>query len=445
MNNCCTARVLYAGGYLCDNLAVSDGESLLSRHALFPPRCFPVSAMSGSRSVSKTPLVIALLSTQHKAHRDKLQGIFEYAQKARWRLEVAENNPFGFSVVSAADFRHCDGLIVDDATAHGEIDFRKVVPPLVMIDPEPPYAGKFCEVRLDSNAIGRLAAQTLLTEHFDSYAFVPSMPATRWSNERGRAFRATINEAGAPFFMMPDSVAETDWTHRREALARWLETLPRPCGVFAAMDACGKFVLEACQRAQIDVPAGISVLGVDNHEIVCESIFPTLSSIMPDFVGCGRLAAEMLDNLMQNGKPEKPVGRKYGAGIVVERRSTGRMHPNCDVRVMRGLEYIRKHACDGVRVEDVAREMGVSRRTAELLFKPLGRTIARAITDARLDQVRKLLLSTNLRIGEIADQTGFCSDVYLAELFRSRFGETMRAYRQRGRENAAPGKMPEDR
>ena len=51
------------------------------------------------------------------------------------------------------------------------------------------------------------------------------------------------------------------------------------------------------------------------------------------------------------------------------------------------------------------------------------------LQEERLRRVRELLSETNAPIGEIAALCGFASDGYLKELFRRRFGCSMRAWR----------------
>ena len=47
-------------------------------------------------------------------------------------------------------------------------------------------------------------------------------------------------------------------------------------------DVTGTRVIEACRTVGIDVPEQIAVIGVDNDEIVCKGIRPTLTSLHPN-------------------------------------------------------------------------------------------------------------------------------------------------------------------
>ncbi|MBR4616251.1 MAG: substrate-binding domain-containing protein [Kiritimatiellae bacterium] len=53
----------------------------------------------------------------------------------------------------------------------------------------------------------------------------------------------------------------------------------------------------AVSRTGIKVPTQIAILGVDNDELYCVNSRPTLSSVHPNHVELGRMAAESLDRM----------------------------------------------------------------------------------------------------------------------------------------------------
>lgn len=94
------------------------------------------------------------------------------------------------------------------------------------------------------------------------------------------------------------------------------------------------------------------------------------------------------------------------------------------------MEFIRTHACSGIRVDDVVNVMGVARRTAELhVRRATGRSIAGQLQEVRLRAVCRLLRETNTPICLIGPSCGYNSDNYLKNLFRERFDMSMREYR----------------
>ena len=58
-----------------------------------------------------------------------------------------------------------------------------------------------------------------------------------------------------------------------------------------------------------------------------------------------------------------------------------------------------------------------------------GETLAHAITMRRLDEVKRLLVKTNLSIRAITFRCGFTNPNHLKNLFRRHFGVSMRSWR----------------
>ena len=97
----------------------------------------------------------------------------------------------------------------------------------------------------------------------------------------------------------------------------------------------------------------------------------------------------------------------------------------------RALRFIRENASRKLTVRDVVRYLGVSRRLADLRFREFkNQTILDAITEARLDEVKRLLAASDERIGQIAFKCGFSNPNYLKILFKRHVGSSMRDYRK---------------
>jgi AraC-like DNA-binding protein len=105
------------------------------------------------------------------------------------------------------------------------------------------------------------------------------------------------------------------------------------------------------------------------------------------------------------------------------RRDSSRLAWQRDRRVARAEEWIRLHACDeGVGPRDVVRAMGVSRTTADRLFRAVSdRTILGQIQSARIERAKE-----RLRAGASADivavECGFASTLDFRRVFRRLVG-----------------------
>ena len=290
----------------------------------------------------------------------------------------------------------------------------------------------------DQRAIGELAAEHFLERGFTSFAFVGEIHGINWSRERGAAFAARIQRAGVACAMYGAlSVREKrDWVVERHGLSAWLRGLPKPVAVFAAMDARGRQVLDACLTAGLDVPNDVAVLAVDNDELICDSTTPPLSSIELDTDRMGFEAARLLDEAMRHRGKAKRVTRTFAPIKVMARRSTEAVHI-ADPLVARALEFIWLNAYTPIGVPDIVAHVKVSRRLLELRFrKARAGTLQEELQRTRLKRVKAMLAETNLSVTAIAKACGFTSKSYLGKVFRNAFGITMTRYRaERGSGN----------
>ena len=101
-------------------------------------------------------------------------------------------------------------------------------------------------------------------------------------------------------------------------------------------------ILTLAAHEGLGVPEDLAVLGVDNYEPICENTTPSLSSIEPDFLRCGELAALLLAAYMRDGKHFRGSRRRtFGPARTVVRASTRTTVVGTDRTVAKALETIR--------------------------------------------------------------------------------------------------------
>ena len=280
-------------------------------------------------------------------------------------------------------------------------------------------------VEVDEAAVARLAVDHLRGRGFEHLAFCGDQRFP-WSALRGSAFEREARNRARTVHLYHAPPGED----RVAALSEWLVAQPRPLGVFACFDQMGRELLDACRSAGLLVPEEVAVLGVDDEELLCELSDPPMSSIALNARGSGRLAAELLAR-RRAGEALPAEGRFVAPLGLVQRRSTDVLAIE-DPVLARALHFIHHHACDGIRVDDILREVTVSRRVLEARFKErLGHSPHQVILRARVERIRTLLLETDLTIAEIAQRTGFQHVEYLTVAFKRVLGCTPTAYRER--------------
>ena len=383
----------------------------------------------------KTPKVALYLATTEKAGRDKLRGILRYVRlHTPWNIHLIENR---IGEQQMGDLRKwgATGVIVARMPESVGNLIRSRIP-MVVLDSPALYVGRLPHasyVMSDSAAIGRAAAETFLKQGFKNFAYVADTVDWDWSVQRGRVFGERVLAAGGTCSVY-DGLSDrerNDWSLDQKRLARWLLGLPRPTAILAVRDGRARQVLETCQLAGLRVPGDVALMGVDNEEVLCENITPTLSSIQPDFEEGGYRAADLLEQLMRRNV-STPRTYQYGVRQIVLRESS-RLATVADRRLLHGLEFIRLNAGEPIGVADVVRHMGVSRRLAELLFrKHLAHSILEEVQQVRLIRLKAFLLETDLPLGHISGLCGYQTEMHAKRVFKQHEGMTMSEYREKG-------------
>ena len=385
---------------------------------------------------NKIRKVAVALRLSFSSHRDILQGISRFAKSHHWQLQLV-SIPDAFTCASLKTLAQTqpDGFITCDI---GSTDitrfFSQLACPLAIVgtsDKElPDRRHTLAFVNNNDLDIGAFGARYLCSlGKFRSFGFVCENVRNSCSTLRLEGFKRQLGLRRESVFVYPPQSCPDGSEEDIAALTEWLRRLPKPAAVMAVFDLRATQVMEAARRTAIEIPGQLAVLGVDNDELLCDFTEPPLTSVAPDFVNEGELAAKALNGLMR--------GRKKGVQIVtssskrlIRRGSAAPIAPAAQL-VDQALAFIRRHALDGIGAADVIDHLGVSRRLADRRFREAtGSSILETILKIRLKAVREKLTTTDAAIGLITEQCGFRSENYAKNLFRRRFGQSMSAYRK---------------
>lgn len=364
---------------------------------------------------------------KYKTHAafEKLAGISAYERQKGRVVRFVNYSSLTQSVKAYIDAWNPIGIITDSPRFRG----RKC--PTIFIDTESSLLKRrdVC-VQYDSIAAGRMAADEFKQEGVTNFAFLGSFEPRYWSDERQAGFVQAVESAGGTVNVYEGERRFGDILMIQNDLQAWLQSLPKPCGIFAANDFAADSVLSTCQIMGIRVPDDIAVIGVDNDVTICENAFVPISSIEPDFRESGRLAAEALENLIA-GKRSGP--RMFGAVRFV-RRASSRLMKRSDFTVRKAMEQIRNEACKGLKARDVIRNMCCPRRTAEMRFRAAtGMSILEAIDEVRFEQALALLRKKSIPIADIAVSCSFSNEIMFRRFFHKGAGVSPREWRNGAR------------
>jgi len=398
--------------------------------------------MSAMRKKHKRVAIALRLSTQ--AGQRTLQGIYRYLTENRIRWDVrirCDSDEFKLEDVMALPDWNIDGIIfgIHAPSERMNASVNKIAglkTPIVAVDVLGQYPAldkrskDIAFVTTDRDSVGVEAAKFFLKHGmYKSFGYVPDSFGRGWSTLRREAFVSELGRADMECLCYEHPVQDKD---NSKDLGRWLRSLRKPAAVLAACDVQALSVLEACRAGNLRVPRDISVLGVDDDELIDESCDPTLSSVRPNHERHGFIAAARLYEMMSG---EKEVQRNTEIPILgISARESTRSESPAAILVQNALSYIARNVRYGLDPAAVAHHLKVSRSLLDIRFREIEKTsVAVAIREQQLAIVRERLSSTKDPIDRVAELCGFSNANYLKTLFKRRFGCTMREWRTQNR------------
>jgi len=377
----------------------------------------------------RSSYVALLIETSNAYGRGILQGVNAYMEHcANWTVYLAERGR-GERAPSWLSTWCGDGVLARIENEHIGQSIRESGLPAMDLSTTALGLG-FPSVLTDEEATVRAAWEHLRERGFQRFAYY-SISGAWWSENRAEHFRQLLTSVAMEYHIYQPRDRRrrsSSYLEEQDHLAKWVARLPKPIGLLAGHDLSGHQVLNACRQAGVAVPDEVAVIGVHNDELICQLADPPLSSVVPNTHRIGYLAAEILDCMMAKRKaPTSPV-LVPPLGIVARRSTDVLAIPDQDIAD--AVRYVHEHACEGICLDDVVNQLGLSRRTFELGFrKHLGRSPHAEVLRVQLERAKLLLADTDLKISAIAARCGFRHHEYMHVAFKRHMGQTPGQYR----------------
>jgi LacI family transcriptional regulator len=337
---------------------------------------------------------IALLFNANKIFdHDIIAGIAAYFGSTRTAWDIFLEEDFRLRL-SGIEHWQGDGIIAnfDDPAVAKALSRCRV--PVVAVggsyaDPAN-YPAGVPYVATDNGRLIELARQHLIDVGLQRFAMfsVPGTEENRWAQERENAFRSLMqgDRLEAEIFRGCETSADS-WDESVQGQIDWLRSLPKPVGIIAVSDARARQLLQACILADIEVPEQVAIIGIDNDPLVRRLTRIPLSSVIHGAQEMGSAAAHLMEQMLHGVRPPNTPIVVPPAGINVHASSQFQLikHPN----VMRARHFIRQYACQGIKTEQVAAYVGVSRSSLNANFRQeLGCSVHDVILSFRLNAAK---------------------------------------------------------
>ena len=283
---------------------------------------------------------------------------------------------------------------------------------------------------------GVMAAKFFLNRGYRNFAFYGFKGAI-WSRERADGYSHEIEKQGYKLAILEnDNKDREEWSYNHTVLGNWLQSLPKPVALFACDDHFALQISETCNVYNINVPDDIAILGVDNDDLLCNISDPPLSSIVLDVENGGYNAGKLLHQLIT-----KEITEPFNIVVnplIIERRKSTEKYAVSDKNIRTILNYIEKNYANHLSVEELVKQVPLSRRVLEKKFKEeTGESLYQYIQNYRIDLFTRLLITTDYSLFEAALQSGFENYKNVSRVFRKYKSLSPAEYRKRYKCNSS--------
>lgn len=387
------------------------------------------------------PHRIALLFNANKVYdRQVIAGIGQYLTSTRVKWDLFMEEDFRSRTVGIHQWRG-DGIIADFDDPVVCETLASMPIPVVAVGgsyaDDAQYPHNIPYVATDNHKLVRLAYDHLIEQGLQRFAFygLPPSPGCRWAHERELAFMQMVRADGLDgTIYRGSSTSAGGWGRAQEDLVEWVRSLPKPIGIIATTDARARHLLQACIVADVPIPEQIAIVGIDNDPIAQLLCRIPLTSVIQGAEEMGRMAAQVLHQMLHGGDCSTTRVLVPPVGINVQ--ATSLHQPLKSAYVMRAKHYIRQYACLGIKTEQVADYVGISRTLLEEHFKrELKQSVHQTILEHKLEMARSMLADPSIPLTDVAVRSGFTSLQYMYAVFRREFNCTPRQYMDNVRES----------
>ncbi|MCA9234428.1 MAG: DNA-binding transcriptional regulator [Planctomycetales bacterium] len=395
--------------------------------------------MTDASRTNRILQIVVLVELDNSWGRNVVQGVGDFATNfGPWNLLI---DPRDYSEGrSLPESWQGDGVIARISTPIHLEKLTSTGLPVVNVDDLFPDAPGMGYVLTDEAARAEMALGHFQQRGFQHFAFF-APPSHDYSRTREHAFVAAVESTGGKCHVYRPGYRVGRRIRREEEhnrTLRWLRSLPRPTAIMAVDARRARQLSEICSVEEIRVPDEFAILAGDNDDLLCNLSMPPLSSIKVASRRIGYDAAAMLLQMIRsNEAPAEPV--QLPPICVIGKQSTDVLAID-DEMIIRAVRFIQAHAFQGIVVDDVLKEVPVSRRYLELQFRRyFGRLPAEEIRRLRLDRGKELLAQTDMSVDAVAEACGYAGATQFGVAFRKRFGATPLSFRKHLRQGDATG------
>jgi DNA-binding LacI/PurR family transcriptional regulator len=284
---------------------------------------YTVSAVARSLVTKRTDTIgVVVTSIANPFVGEVVSGIEEFALAHGYSVFLATchaDPARELRAVQSFHERRVDGILVNSSRV-GALYLPLLADmkvPIVLINNQ--YPGEFVHsVTIDNLNAARDATRHLVDLGHKRIGYLGNQFGLQADTDRFAGYRQILEEADIGF--QPELVAHGDGRPEggMHAMARLLALPEPPTAVFCYNDMEALGAMRAAREHGLSIPGDLSVVGLDDL-FLASYTDPPLTTVQQPKQQMGRLAAQILLELLSGGKPESRVTL---AGTLIVRQST---------------------------------------------------------------------------------------------------------------------------
>ncbi len=288
----------------------------------------------------------------------------------------------------------------------------------------------FSNLTGDYYGTGEMAAKFFIKRRFRNFAFYGNKDVI-WSQERAEGFRSEVEKVGGNYYYFEsEDLGGKEWSSKHIEMDEWLLSLPKPVGLFACDDDFALRISQICRINSIKIPEEISLLGVDNDDLICNLSDPPISSIVTDVEKGGYETGRLIDRMLKE-EINEPFDIIVKPARIELRKSTEKYDISNDY-ISEVVNYIEDNFTKEINIESLTELVPLSRRNLEVKFKEeMGTTIYQFILNCRIDYFADLLISSERTLYDMALESGFNDCKNISRIFKKHKGYTPVEYKNK--------------
>ncbi len=268
---------------------------------------------------------------------------------------------------------------------------------------------------------GALAAEHFIERGFKNIGYFGHKPIVNETLIKGFMNRAKALGAHvltSQFSGTKGRTSKQKQIDKRIAFQTWLKNIPKPIGILAHGGWGAANITLWTDQIGHSIPNEVAIISENNNKEICNYSMPSISYIEQDEATKVKKACDALEQLM-NGSTVQTKPIFISPKGIVENESTSSKATN-DKIVVQAINTISKHLKQSTPIEEIANTVGLSARQLDRRFlKALGHTTNEEIRHQRVEESKRLLITTDFSIHKIAALSGFNSTAYFNKTFKS--------------------------